>query len=123
LPNSTSEEPLSRAKRQLLVAAEAFFGVLGTFFGLYNSFEISKIQKDILNLSDQHNLLVNVIKKHEHQINELAAELNHLTDVIRTLITYNPALVYAKFEHNVKTIEDHLTVLFDALQQLQHQRL
>jgi hypothetical protein len=53
----------------------------------------------------------------------LAAELNNLTDVICTLITYNPALVYAKFEHNVKIIEDRLTVLFDALQQLQHQQL
>jgi hypothetical protein len=123
LPNSTSEPPLSRAKRQLLVAAAAFSGVLGTFFGLYNSFEISKIQKDILNLSDQHNLLVSVVKKHEHQIHELADDLNHLTNVIRLLITYNPALVYAKFEHNVRIIEDRLSVLFDAIQQMQHQRL
>jgi hypothetical protein len=122
-PNSTSEPPLSRAKRQLLVAAAAFSGVLGTFFGLYNSFEISKIQKDILNLSNQHNLLVGIVKKHEHQIHELANDLNHLTDVIRMLITYNPALVYAKFEHNVRIIEDRLSDLFDALQQLQHQRL
>jgi hypothetical protein len=68
----------------LLIAAAAFSGVLGTFFGLYNSFEINKIQSDILDLSDQHNLLVNVVKKHEHQIHELAAELNHLTDVIGT---------------------------------------
>jgi hypothetical protein len=58
LPKSTSDEPLSRSKRQLLVAAAAFSGVLGTFFGLYNSFKIHKIQSDILNLSDQHNLLV-----------------------------------------------------------------
>jgi hypothetical protein len=123
LPNSTSETPLSRSKRQLLVAAAAFSGVLGTFFGLYNSFEISKIQKDILNLSDQHNLLVGIVKKHEHQIHELADDLNHLTEIIRLLITYNPALVYAKFEHNVRIIEDRLSVLFDALQQLQHQRL
>jgi hypothetical protein len=123
LTNSTSETPLSRSKRQLLVAAAAFSGVLGTFFGLYNSFEISKIQKDILNLSDQHNLLVGIVKKHEHQIHELANDLNHLTEIIRLLITYNSALVYAKFEHNVRIIEDRLSVLFDALQQLQHQRL
>jgi hypothetical protein len=123
LANSTTETPLSRAKRQLLVAAAAFSGVLGTFFGLYNSFEISKIQKDILNLSDQHNLLVGIVKKHEHQIHELADDLDHLTEIIRLLITYNPALVYAKFEHNVRIIEDRLSVLFDTLQQLQHQRL
>ncbi len=80
--NSTSDTPLSRSKRQLLVAATAFSGVLGTFFGLYNSFKIHKIQTEILNLRDQHNLLVNVVKKHENQIHELAAKLNHLTDVI-----------------------------------------
>jgi hypothetical protein len=123
LPNSTSDTPISRSRRQLLVAAAAFSGVLGTFFGLYNSFEISRIQKDILNLSDQHNLLVGIVKKHEHQIHELADDLDHLTEIIRLLITYNPALVYAKFEHNVRIIEDRLSVLFDALQQLQHQRL
>ncbi len=51
------------------------------------------------------------------------SDLNHLTEIIQLLITYNPALVYAKFEHNVRIIEDRLSVLFDALQQLQHQRL
>jgi hypothetical protein len=65
IPNSTSDKPLSRSKHQLLVGAAPFSGVLGTFFGLYNSFEIHEIQSDILNLSDQHNLLVNVVKKHE----------------------------------------------------------
>jgi hypothetical protein len=68
-------------------------------------------------------LLVGIVKKHEHQIHELADDLNHLTEIIRLLITYNPALVYAKFEHNVRIIEDRLSVLFDTLQQLQHQRL
>jgi hypothetical protein len=120
---SNSSDPLSRPKRQLLVAAAAFSGVLGTFFGLYNTFEIQKIKKDLLNLSDQHNLLVKVVQKHEHQIHQLTDELDHLTEIIRTLITYNPALVYAKFEHNVKIIEDRLQDLFNALQQLQHQRL
>jgi hypothetical protein len=43
LTNSTSDTPLSCSKRQLLVAAAAFSGVLGTFFGLYNSFKIHKI--------------------------------------------------------------------------------
>ena len=87
LSNNTSSDPLSRSKRQLLVAAAAFSGVLGTFFGLYNTFEIKKIHSELLNLADQHNLLVKVVQKHEHQIHELTNELNHLTDVIRTLIT------------------------------------
>jgi hypothetical protein len=87
LSNNNSSDPLSRSKRQLLVAAAAFSGVLGTFFGLYNTFEIKKIHSELLNLADQHNLLVKVVQKHEHQIHELTNELNHLTDVIRTLIT------------------------------------
>ncbi len=36
---------------------------------------------------------------------------------------YNPALVYAKLEQNIKLIEDRLTQLFNTLQQLQHHRL
>jgi hypothetical protein len=54
LCNDTSSDPLSRSKHQLLVAAAAFSGVLGTFFGLYNFFEIHKIQSKLSNLSDQN---------------------------------------------------------------------
>jgi len=121
--NSSDTDSISRQKRQLMLAAAAFSGVLGTFFGLYNSYEIKQIQSQILNLSDQHNLLVHVVQKHDHQIQSLVKDLDHLTEIIRTLITYNPALVYAKFEHNVQIIEDRLNVLFNTLQQLQHQRL
>jgi hypothetical protein len=111
---------LSLYKCQLMLAAGAFTGKLGTFFALYDSREINKIQSQILILSGQHNLLVDVVKKHKHQLNELAADLNFLTDIICTLTTHNPSLVYAKFEHNVKIVEVRLSVLFDTLQQLQH---
>ena len=114
---------LNRQKRQLLIAAGIFAGVLGTFIGLYNTHEIHQIQKQVLEMAEQHNLLTHIVQRHEHQIQELAADLKHLTEIVRLLVTYNPALVYAKLEENVKIVEDRLDVLFDTLQQLQHQRL
>jgi hypothetical protein len=112
-----------RHKRQLLAGAALLSGVVGTFFGLYNTYEIHNIQKQLLHITDQQNLLTSITQKHEHIIQELTKDLAHLTDIVQTLIMYNPALVYAKLEQNLKQIEDRLTILFNTLQQLQTHRL
>ena len=112
-----------RHKRQLLAGAALLSGVVGTFFGLYNTYQIHNIQKQLLDITDQQNLLTSISLKHEHIIHDLTTDLTHLTDIVRTLIKYNPALVYAKLQQNVQQIEDRLTILFNTLQQLQTHRL
>jgi phosphopantetheine adenylyltransferase len=118
-----ASHPISRPKRQLLAGAGFLSGVVGTFLGLYNTYELHKIQKQLLHYADQQNLLTNIALKHEHILQELNKDLTHLTDIVQTLIMYNPALVYAKLEQNVKLIEDRITILFNTLQQLQQHRL
>ncbi|MGV0986795.1 MAG: hypothetical protein ACOYB2_19790, partial [Limnohabitans sp.] len=121
--NSTAPQIQSRRKRFVLAAAALFTGVLGTFFGLYNTHEISRINTNVINLQEQQHLLTQIVQRHEHEFQELTKDLDHLTSIVRTLIMYNPALVFAKLEYNIKIIEDRLDVLFDSLQQLQHHRL
>ena len=115
--------PLSRPKRQLLAGLGLVSGIVGTFLGLYNQYEIHNIQKQLLDFSDQQTLLTNIVQKHDHIISELIKDMTHLTDIVQTLIIYNPALVYAKLEQNIKLLEDRLQILFNTLQQLQHHRL
>ncbi len=76
------------------------------------------IQKQLLDLTDKQTLLTNIVQKHDHIISELIKDMAHLTEIVQTLIMYNPALVYAKLEQNIKLIEDRLTILFNTIQQL-----
>jgi len=112
-----------RHTRQVFVAAAAVGGILGTFLGLFNNHEIDAIQHDLLNLSDQHNILDSVVQKHEHELATLHSELTTLTNTVETLIMYNPSLVYAILENSLDAVIDRIAVLYDTLQQLQHQRL
>lgn len=118
-----SKQTLSRPKRQLIPGLGLFTGVIGTFLGLYNQYEIHNIQKQLLDLTDQQTLLTNIVQKHDHIISELIKDMAHLTEIVQTLIMYNPALVYAKLEQNIKLIEDRLAILFNTIQQLQQHRL
>jgi len=119
----TSSLPELRPKRQILAAAALATGVFGTFFGLYDWFEIQTIKEQVLDLSSQHNLLVQVSQRHEKEIQELDSDLSHLAQIIRILITYNPALIYAKLQQQIEIIHDRISTLSDTLQQLQHHRL
>jgi len=49
--------------------------------------------------------------------------LDHLANGVNSLITFNPALVYARLQAQLDDLADHLLSLLDTIQQLQHQRL
>jgi hypothetical protein len=107
--------------RQIFVAAAAVCGILGTFLGLFNDHKIKEIKHDLLNLSDQHNILTSIV--HERELASLHAELTALTNTVESLIMYNTTLIYAILQSNIKQMNKRIDILFQALQQLQHQRL
>jgi len=49
--------------------------------------------------------------------------LDHLVNVVNSLIAFNPALVYAQLQAQIADLADHMTSLLDTIQQLQHQKL
>jgi hypothetical protein len=106
-----------------LAGIAAAGGVLGTIFGLFNQLEMHSIQNHVSNLEASTNMLIHVQHKTQQQFKILAAEMAHLTTIIKTLIQYNPALVYGKLMSQVDDIADHLNNLVDTVQQLQHQKL
>jgi hypothetical protein len=112
-----------RHTHQIFVAAAAIGGILGTFLGLFNDHKIKEIKHDLLNLSDQHNIITSIVKKHEHELASLHPELTALTNIVESLIMYNPTLVYAILQSNIKQMNRGIDILFQALLQLQHQRL
>jgi hypothetical protein len=61
-------------------------GVLGTFLGIFNAVELGNLRQSMIEMQDSHNLLVQIQKTQEHQINELKSGLNHLEEIVSTFI-------------------------------------
>ena len=115
-------EFLNRPKR-LIVEATFATGVLGTFLGLFNSYEMEKIRSSMSKLEDAHNLLVQVSETQQHQIRGLEIGLAHLSDVFALLIKDSPTLLYAKINDQLLSLQDNIADLKDTLQMLQLQKL
>jgi len=74
-------------------------------------------------LETNQNLIINVAHKNSKAIQHFSTELDHLANVVNSLIAFNPALVYARLQAQLDDLADHMTALLDTIQQLQHQRL
>ena len=120
-PNSTNH--FFRQKRQILAGAAIITGVLGTFLGLFNSFEITNLQNQLASQRTTQALILDVSKRHEKHLQDLDKTVKDLTDFVQSYILSDPTLVYAQLQDALQHIQDHLDIIFDTIQQLQHQRL
>jgi hypothetical protein len=112
-----------RQKRQIFAAIGVIGGVLGTILGLFNQHEIHNIVNHVSKLESNQNLIINVAHKNTKAIEHFGNELDHLANVVNSLITFNPSLVYARLQAQLDDLSDHLVSLLDTIQQLQHQKL
>jgi hypothetical protein len=83
--------------------------VLETIFGFFNQLEMQSIQNHVPNLEASTNMLIQVQHKNQEQFKLLTAEMTHLSSIIKTLITCNPAKLMAQ----ENDIDDHLDNLID----------
>ena len=120
-PNSTN--PHYRQKRQILAGAAIISGVLGTFMGLFNAFEITNLQNQLAAQRTTQALILDVTKRHELHLKQLDNTVKSLTEFVESYILSDPTLVYAQLQDALQHIQDHLQIIFDTIQQLQHQRL
>ena len=98
-------------------------GALGTFLGIFNTYEINNIRNQMATMSNNQNLLIKVSKINTEQINQLATGLVQLRDTFTLYLKNNPALLYAKFDSVLESLTDKLEDLKDTIQMLQLQRL
>ena len=126
-PNSTTtrdNETHRRVKRVApLVVAAGIAGILGTFLGMYNTWEIKKL-KDRLNEADKnHNMLVHVTERQEEQVHRITENMNAICLLIKLMASFNPALIAEQITAQISLLEMRLTMATNAVQQLQHRRL
>ena len=126
-PNSTTTRDNNthrRVKRVApLVVAAGISGILGTFLGMYNTWEIKKL-KDRLNEADKnHNMLVHVTERQEEQVHRITENMNAICLLIKLMASFNPALIAEQLSAQISLLEMRLTMATNAVQQLQHRRL
>jgi len=88
----TNNPDMHRQKRQILAAIG---GILGTNLGIFNQQEIHNIMNHGSTLETNQNLVINVA--------HFSNELDHLANVVNSLIAFNPALVYARLQAQFTT--------------------
>ena len=119
-----ANDTVVRHKRQLLVAAAALAtGLVGTFMGLFNHAEITAISQHLNTLESHNNMLVHIEETHERHINQLVADMSHLTSILESFIQYNPTLLYARLNRQLNIVSERVHALLDTVQQLQSHRL
>ena len=126
---TTTPQPVSlttnlpREKRFIIATAALVTGVLGTFFGLFNQYEINNMRGTMDEMQNKHNLLVQISQNHEIQIERLQSSLSELETVFNLFLKSNPALLYAQLNDKIMMIQDNISKFKDTVQMLQLQRL
>jgi hypothetical protein len=124
LPNSTLINKGKRVKRVApLVVFGAVTGVLGTFLGMYNAYEVGVLKARLNEQGRNHNLLVHVTQKQEERIHRITENMNTISQIIKMMTEYNPALISAQIQAQLDLFESRLVRATGAVQQLQHRRL
>ena len=113
---------LSRHKRFLLAAGLAI-GILGTFMGIYNQYQITELQKQVSDVEHKHNMLVQITNQHEKLLHKINKNMETFLQIITAMQEYNPGLIYAHLNEHMEGFLDRLTIVERAVQQLQHRRL
>ena len=92
MPNSTSQ-PADRPKRQLLAGAAVISGILGTFLGLFNAYEISQLQNQMQTQQNNQNMLIDISKQQERHLSHLDVALKELYHLVEYYVASNPTMV------------------------------
>jgi len=92
--------------RQPRGAISLALGALGTFMGLYNSYQIRNLKKELEQSREAHNRLVEVVQTHARHIDEL----QNTTEYIKNTIVINR-------QFNLPTIARYLTDMENNIKQ------
>jgi hypothetical protein len=69
------------------------FGIFGTYMGLYNNNQIDHVRKELYNVINYHNQLVEVVQLQELAISTITADIQELTAVLHLTILQNPGYI------------------------------
>ena len=104
--------------KRFIQASSLVSEIIGTFMGALNACEIQQLKSKCLNLSQVHNMLVQITQQHDKDINQMKQELKSIVDVIDSMAKYKPGLLQQQISKQLDMFEDQITVITSTTQQI-----
>ena len=98
-------------------------GTLGTFMGLYNTFQIRNLQRDLEKTQDAHNRLVEVVQNNYMQMLQLNLTVQTLIQTINFTQAFDISTMAAELLDIENTLRNRLNQMVHAVQKAQDHRL
>jgi Baculovirus F protein len=109
--------------RQPRGAISLALGALGTFMGLYNSYQIRSLKKELEQSKEAHNRLVEVVQTHARYIEELQNTTDYLKETIRINRQFNVASIARLLSDLEDNLRQRLNKVTHVIQIAQTHRL
>ena len=98
-------------------------GVFGTFMGLFNMGQMSRLKNELAGIAYRQNRIIEVIQDHEHQLIAMGAALTEIQMVIKIANTVRMPVIETQLNRGLSVIRASLDQLTHAVQQAHHHRL
>lgn len=98
-------------------------GILGTFMGFFTQMQIAKLRRDVEEIQEEQEQLVEIAAANRAAINNLTISIENLAAMEFIADKLAPAVTSADLQHDFHLIQDALEVAVHAVQQAQHRRL
>jgi hypothetical protein len=119
----TSGAPNLIRPSRFLGAAALGLGAYGTYLGLFNKKQIHNIRQELQETRANQNRLVEVVQKHDRQLEELRNNLHQLTSQLLLHKVHDPGLLSAQLLRIEMQLKSKMNVIVHAFQQAQNHRL
>lgn len=111
-----------------IISAPNFFislaqGVFGTFMGLYNARQLSKLRHEVAHVQEVQNRLVAISVNHEHRIRKVETEVEALKTRATIQSAVHAPLAVARMDRIRAEIQDALNTVIHTAQAAQQHRL
>ncbi len=98
-------------------------GAFGTFMGLYNLGQITKLQTELQDVNVRHSRLVEVVEDHDHHLQVINSTIDGLLHGLNIIATHDPALTSTRLSYIETQIKERIQTAIHTIQQAQHRRL
>ena len=98
-------------------------GALGTFMGLFNTYQIHNLEKEIQETQEAHNRLVEVVHQNSQHLQQMNSQLNMLTSSVEFVVQNDLAILLMGFLNIEKEIREKLEKATHVTQVAQNHRL
>jgi len=116
-------DPDQQREKRFAPLLAAGGAILGTFLGLFNQYEMSKLQNRINDIKTTSDVLVQITNQHDVELKVLQEEIAALSTVVTKLIWDAPEVLSSSLDFAIMELKHQVDKVNRAYQMLQFHRL